>query len=261
MHGSAEDDPRVGGPWRALGGRGDLAIRVRDPRVRRNRRFWTHVFVHDYVHVFMIVHDCSNLGAQVNQAEMVVGAAGHELVAALGQLVRHRRRVLQHLLLVLLELGGGCLLEGDGQSGDGVVVGPALESGEDREVDLVLNVVHDLVALLVYVAHALPEEDHGTARPAQRLVSGGGDDIGMLEGRRHEARGDQSGDVRHVSQQPRVVLISDLAHASVVNGARVGGGASDQKLRTVQFRVLLHLVVVDEAGLLVQAVRERLEED
>ena len=42
---------------------------------------------------------------------------------------------MSDLELVLLKLGGLRLLEGDSNSGDGVVVGPALERGEDGTVD------------------------------------------------------------------------------------------------------------------------------
>lgn len=42
------------------------------------------------------------------------------------------------------------LLEGHGDAGDAVVVRSALQRREDGEVDLVLEVVHDLLALLVF---------------------------------------------------------------------------------------------------------------
>ena len=105
--------------------------------------------------------------------------------------------------------------------------GPAcLQSREDGEVDLVLNVVHDLLARLgIHLADALAVEDHGAARAAQRLVRGGGDHIRVLKGRRHEAGGHQAADVRHVRQQPRALLVGNGAHARVVVVARVRAGA------------------------------------
>ena len=48
---------------------------------------------------------------------------------------------MRHLLDVLLELGRVDLLELSAEAGDLVVVGAALERGEDGEVDLVLVVV------------------------------------------------------------------------------------------------------------------------
>ena len=49
------------------------------------------------------------------------------------------------------------------------------------------------------VSEAPAVEDHPGARPAQALVRGGGDDVGVLEGVRALARGDDAGDVRHVT--------------------------------------------------------------
>jgi len=60
--------------------------------------------------------------------------------------------------------------------------GPHLQSGEDREVDPVLQVVHDVLALLVLTLHALAEEDHGAPGAAQRLVCRGGHHVRVVEG-------------------------------------------------------------------------------
>ena len=95
--------------------------------------------------------------SQVDEDEVVVGAAGHDHVAQLLHFVAERLAVAQHLQrgkdfdavplrlgcigkmshlkLVLLELGGLRLLEGNSHSGDGVVVGAALERGEDGAVN------------------------------------------------------------------------------------------------------------------------------
>ena len=101
-----------------------------------------------------------------------------------------------------------------------------LQPGEHREVDLVLNVVHDLLARLgIHLAHALAVEDHGAARATQRLVRGGGDHVGVVERRRHQASSHQAADVRHVCQQPRILLVGNGTHARVVVVARVSAGA------------------------------------
>ena len=50
---------------------------------------------------------------------------------------------MTHLKLVLLELGGLCLLEGNSHSGDGVVVGAALERGKDGAVNPLEEVIRD----------------------------------------------------------------------------------------------------------------------
>ena len=51
---------------------------------------------------------------------------------------------MTNLKLVLLELGGLRLLEGNSHSGDGVVVGTALQAGKNCLVDSLLEVIHHL---------------------------------------------------------------------------------------------------------------------
>jgi len=65
-----------------------------------------------------------------------------------------RLGVGHHLLLVRNKFSALRLVQRAGQSGDGVVVGPSLESREHREIDLVLDVVGDLLSLLVDGADA-----------------------------------------------------------------------------------------------------------
>ena len=74
--------------------------------------------------------------------------------------------VLHDLLLVRLELRTRRLLQRDGETRDGVVVRTTLETREDGEVDLVLEIVHDRVTLLVRTLLALAEENHRAARTA-----------------------------------------------------------------------------------------------
>mmetsp|Transcript_19454 Transcript_19454/g.34683 ORF Transcript_19454/g.34683 Transcript_19454/m.34683 type:complete len:299 (-) Transcript_19454:608-1504(-) len=201
------------------------------------------------------------LGSEVHKAEVVVSSARHQRIAALLHSLCQSLRVLQHLHLVLLELGGGRLLQRASEAGDGVVVGAALQAREDGEVDLVLDVVHYGVTLLVGALLPLAVEDHCAAGPAQGLVSGGCDHIRVLKGGGDKPSGHQARDVSHVGQQPSLVLVSDGAHAGVVIVARVGGRASDDELGAEQLGRLLDLVVVDEAGGLVQPVGHGLEVD
>mmetsp|Transcript_11909 Transcript_11909/g.50035 ORF Transcript_11909/g.50035 Transcript_11909/m.50035 type:complete len:337 (-) Transcript_11909:50-1060(-) len=140
-------------------------------------------------------------------------------------------------------------------------MGTALEAGEDAEVDLVLQVVRDRRALLVDALLALAVEDHRAPRAAKGLVRGGGHHVGILEGRRDHVRGDEAGDVRHVGHEVGAHLVADLPHALVVVVARVRGRAGDDQLGAVQHGVGLEGVVVDEAGVLVEPVRQGLEEN
>ena len=64
--------------------------------------------------------------------------------------------------------------------------------------------------LLVRRAHALAIEDHGATRPPQRLVRRGGHNIGVVERRLDDARGDEARDVRHVEQEETLVGVRNL---------------------------------------------------
>jgi hypothetical protein len=158
------------------------------------------------------------LGTEIQQNHVGVGTVGDELVANGLELILERLGILDHLLLVLLELRSSSVLEGNRESGDGVVVRTTLVSREDREVDGTLKVIEDVLAGLgVGVADTLAEEDHGTTGTTERLVGGGGDNIGVFEGRGDDASGNQTGDVSHINNEVGTDLVSNLAHAGVVN--------------------------------------------
>ena len=88
---------------------------------------------------------------------------------------------------------------------------------------------------------------------------GSRDNVGVLEWRRGLAGGHQARDVRHVHQQQRAVLVRDLAVAGVVPLARVGGAAGDEHGGLEERSLRRECVVVDEAGLRMHSVRERLK--
>lgn len=71
---------------------------------------------------------------------MVVGALSDQLVAVLGQAGAQRARVGLDLLLVRLELRRAGVLQRNSQRSDLVVVGAALQGGEDGCVDALLVV-------------------------------------------------------------------------------------------------------------------------
>jgi hypothetical protein len=192
---------------------------------------------------------------QVKEDHVRVGAVGNELVTELLELGLEGLGIGDNALLVGAEFGGLSLLQGDGESGDGVVVGAALVAGEDGEVNGALKVVEGLLARLgVDGADTLAEEDHGTARATQRLVGGGGDNVGVVEWRGDDLGGNEARDVGHVHDKVGADEVSDLAHAGVVNQAAVGRCASHEDLGPVENDILLELVVVDDASLKVDAV-------
>ena len=203
-----------------------------------------------------------SLGLQVDEDHVVVGTASDKGVVTGLELVLKSLGVLDDLLLVLSELVGLSLLEGNSKSSNRVVVRTTLVTREDREVDGALEVVEglDLLASLhLSLADTLAEEDHGTTGTTERLVGGGGDNVGVGEGRVVDATSDQTGNVGHVDHEVAADLVANLAEALVVNGTAVGRGTGDDDLGSVHEGVLLELVVVNDASLEVDTVGEGLE--
>lgn len=198
--------------------------------------------------------------AEVKEDHVAVGAVGDELVAEGLEGGLQSLGVGDNLLLVSLELGGGSLLESNGQGGDGVVVRATLVSREDGEVDGVLEVVESLLASLgINRADALAEEDHGTAGTTERLVGGGGDNVSVLEGGRDNLGGDETRDVSHIDNEVGTHGVGNLAHALVVDETAVSRGTGNEDLGAKENGILSQLVVVDDAGLDVDSVGHGLE--
>ena len=93
-------------------------------------------------------------------------------------------------------------LEADGLGGDDVHQRPALDAGEHRAIEV--------------LGELLAAEHHAAARPAQRLVRGRRDEIGVRHRARMLAGGDEAGDVRHVGHHERADVVGDRADAREV---------------------------------------------
>src|SRR5699024_11053642 len=148
---------------------------------------------------------------QVDEHQVVVGAAGHQLDAAGGQRRGQGLGVVHDRLGVVLELRLERLAKADGLGGDDVLQRAALSAGEDGRVDALDQVL-------------VVGQDQAAAGAAQRLVGGGGDHVGV--GHRvlvHAAR-HQASDVGHIHHQHGAVAVGDLGQLFKVDGAGVGGG-------------------------------------
>src|SRR5690606_2066329 len=180
------------------------------------------------------------LGAQVDQHDVAFGAAGDDPQTALDQRLGQHLGVLHDLLRVVLELGRERFLERNRFGRDNVHERAALDSREDGGVDdfLVLGLHHD----------------HTAARPAEGLVGGGGDEIGVRNGVGVDAAGDQASVVGDVDHEQRAVFVCDAGHALEVDAQGIGGRAAHDQLRLVFTRQPLELVGI-ELFFLVQAVR------
>ena len=167
--------------------------------------------------------------------------------------------VADDLLLVTNKVCAVGLLKSGSKGGDGVVVRSTLEPGEDGKVDLVLQVVNDVLALLVLALDTLAEEDHGAPGSSEGLVRGGRDDVRVVKGGRDELGRDQPADVRHVREKVRAGGIRNLAEATVVDQTGVGGGAAHDQLGAEELRAPSNALHVNVASLLVEPVGHALK--
>ena len=183
--------------------------------------------------------------AQIHQHDMVVGAAGYELVTALCKAVSQRLAVLDDLLGIRLELGLHGFLEANRLRRDNVHQRAALHTGEQRLVDR-LGVL--------FLA-----QDHTAAGTAKGLMSGGGDKIGIWYGVLMLTAGYQARDMRHIDHQQRADLITDLTELFEIDRARISGSAADDHLRLAFLGDLEHLIIIDAVGHGINAVADKVE--
>lgn len=189
--------------------------------------------------------------SQVPKDQVVIGSIGLELVVVAGQDLGEGSGVGNDLLGVSLERGVGGLLESNGDTGNGVVVGTSLASRENGLVDPLLE-----VGFLV-----LSEEDHTGSGTTQGLVGGGGDYITVVERRALLTGGDETGDVGHVAHEVRLVGVGNLSKPGVVPVSRVSGSTTHDESRLVEVGVGVQLLIVNQVSLGVDSVRERLKVD
>ena len=99
------------------------------------------------------------------------------------------------------------------------------------------------------------------ARPAQRLVGGGGHELGVRHRARVQARRDQARDVGDVGHHHRAARVGGPAHGREVDGARVGARRPPRSPSGwCSRRERGHGVVVDPLVLLAHAVGDDLED-
>lgn len=188
---------------------------------------------------------------EVPEDQVVLSTVSLEPVTVLEQDGSHGSGVGPNLLGVLFESGIGSLLEGDGDTGDGVVVGTTLTGREHGSVDTSLE-----VGFLV-----LSEEDETSSGTTEGLVGSGGHDVTVLERRVLLSSGDETRDVGHVGQEISALAIGDLSETAIVPVTGVSGTTANDKTGLVEIGVGLELGVVDDTSLGVDSVRERLEVD
>ena len=162
---------------------------------------------------------------------MVVGAAGHQPEAGLGQVAGERLRVADDLRGVRRELGLRGFAERNCLRRDDVVEGPSLQTREQCLVDGpgVLGAAEDAAA----------------AGAAERLVGRERHDVRVGNRARVRASGDETRDVSRVEDQDGAHLVADGAEDRGVDDAGVCGGAGEHQLGPVLAREIADLVVVE----------------
>ena len=179
---------------------------------------------------------------EVEQHQVVLGAAGDEFVTAREENFGHRLGVIQHLFLVFGEGGVKRFEKGNRLRGNHLHQRPALDAGEDGGVEFFLQ------------RFVGAREDQPAARPAQGFVGGGGDDVGNRYRVRRKPRGDKACDVRHIDHEIRADAVGNFAKALQIQHLRVGGETGDDHLRLVLLGDALHRVVINQPGFQVEAV-------
>ena len=173
---------------------------------------------------------------QVNQQQVVVGAAGNQLHAAGGQLVGHSSGVLHNLAGIILELRLQCLAKADSLCSNHMLQRAALGAGEDGGVDAL-----DQVSVV--------GQDQAAAGTAQGLVGGGGHNISIGHRVLVHAAGNQAGNVSHVHHQHCAVTVGDLGQLFKIDSARVSGSTGNQQLGANLGNLLGQGIVINAAVL------------
>ena len=182
-------------------------------------------------------------GAQVDQDQVVVGAARDQAEALAGQGRGQGGGVGHHGGGVLAELRPGRLGEGHRLGRDDVLERAALQAREDGAVDL-----------LGQVGAA---QDGAAPGAAQRLVGREGDHVGHADRARVGAAGDQAGRVGGVEHEQGPDRVGDLPERQRVDDAGVGGGAGHDERGLLALGQVGHLVEVDDLARVARVVGGR----
>lgn len=179
---------------------------------------------------------------------MVDCSPSHNSITFFLQVLAESLGVFHNLLGIGSVLRALELSKGKGQSANLVDVRASLHHGEHAKVDF----VRQLLAL---------GKDDTTSGTSHHLVSGRGDDIGILKGVIEHSGGHQAAVVGHVDHEKGTSLVSYLSESLVVEVVAVSRVASDEDVRLELKGNLFHLLVVNMTSLLVEVVSSGLEEE
>jgi len=183
-------------------------------------------------------------GVDFDEEKVIVGAAGNNAEAMLGDGNGESFGVGDDLLLVGLEAGFHRFFQADRFGGDGVNERTALDAGESEFVEL--------------FGECGFAEDEAAAGTAQSFVRRGGNEIGVGDGARMDAGGDEAGDVGHIDEEERADGFSGAGDALKINDAGIGAGTGDDHFGLMFFGEAFDFVVVDAFVFFADAVGDEL---
>ncbi len=197
--------------------------------------------------------------AEVDKHEVVIGAAGDDLVSFGYKGIGHGLCVGDHLFAVVDVFGMQVFTEGNSLGGDHMLERTALGAGENGAVKYGAHHLHFALGcgLSPWVREVFAHHDHTAAWTAQGFVGGGGHDVAVGHRVVEQLRGDESCGMRNIGEQEGAYGISDGAEAGVIPVAGIGAGAADDELRFFGERDLLYLVHIDAAGLFLNGIKYR----
>ena len=179
---------------------------------------------------------------------MVFGAARYDRVTALVEHLGHRLGVFDDLRLVDLEFRLEGFLERDRFCRDHVHERAALRTRKYERVESFRQLI------------VLTRQDQATTWAPQGLVCCSRADVCVRNRARVQAGSDQARDVRHVDEQVGTDGVRDLAKTGPIRNLRIRREPCDDHLRLVLCCQRLDLVVIDQAGFVVKAIRNDVEQ-
>src|SRR5678815_2490771 len=145
--------------------------------------------------------------AEIDQHEVVVGAARNDSITVLADSRRERFGVDHYLPLIFAKLRLERFMKANSFRSNNVHQWAALHPRENGGIDL--------------LGEFLFAHNDAAPRPAQTLMCGGGDKMRVWDRTWMLAAYNQTSDVRHVDEQKRADRIRNLAQTREIDNARI----------------------------------------
>ncbi len=151
------------------------------------------------------IHTRNALCNQAHQHQVILCAAGHDLVTAFNQRIRHYLGIATYPPLILRERGFGGLFECDSLGGDYVLERPALRTREHERIEFFRKLV------------VLASQNQPATRATQRLVRRRCHDVGNRNRVRVMAGHYESRDMGHVNHQVGADAVCNITESLPVD--------------------------------------------